>query len=245
MKITIATPMYGGFCTGQYTQGVISTISKLNSLGIKVDWLRLMNESLITRARNELTRIFLNSDSNFLMFIDSDISFDENAVLTLIKADKDISCGIYPAKEINWQQIKKSIEQKGSLKDYSGSFVVKFSDEEKQLITDKDGMIEIDHGGTGFMLIKRQVFETLYNKVPEYRSSNKKSPTTNDFISPITKEFFSTSIVNNVLLSEDYHFCNLWKKNKGKIFMSPFIKLEHVGTYEFTGNLIETIKLYN
>lgn len=243
--ITIATPMYGGVCTGHYVQGLIRSIIKLGSFGIKVNWLRVMNESLITRARNELTRIFLESNSQYLMFIDGDISFDDNAILTLLKADRDISCATYPAKQINWSQIEKAAEKsKTKLKNYAGLYVMHVVDKEKNFKPDQDGMLEIDHGGTGFMMIKRNVFEKLSNHVPEYRRSNTKDSTTKEFIEPITKEFFATSIKDNLLLSEDYHFCELWKKQGGKIFINPFIKLQHIGSYEFDGDIIESSSLY-
>ena len=62
----------------------------------------LFNESLITRARNLLTHNFLNSQASHLFFIDSDIKFSANDVLSMISADKDVICGVYPKKEINW-----------------------------------------------------------------------------------------------------------------------------------------------
>jgi hypothetical protein len=54
------------------------------------------------------------------------------------------------------------------------------------------------------------------------------------------REFFATSIDHTgALLSEDYHFCELWRKHGGKVYANPFIKLEHVGTYTYTGNLFK------
>ena len=64
--IMIATPMYGGMCTGAYVQGLLYTMNKLRSVGVNCFWCQITNESLITRARNELTRIFLEKEIEYL-----------------------------------------------------------------------------------------------------------------------------------------------------------------------------------
>ncbi len=71
--------------------------------------IQITNESLITRARNELTRLFLEKGFDYLMFIDADISYDGNAVAQLLAADRDICVGIYPKKEVDWKQVANLI----------------------------------------------------------------------------------------------------------------------------------------
>lgn len=240
-SLMIATPMYGGMCTGHYVAGLLGTVAKMRSVGVPTYWAQLMNESLITRARNELTRIFLERGYDYLMFIDADISFDAHAVSQLMAADRDIVCGIYPKKEINWSSISKAVEVgKGDLKDYGGSFVFNMIGN-RDAETDADGVFEVRHGGTGFMLIKRKVFEEMIPHVPTYRTSTFKDPETGEYARPLTHEFFATSIDSTgALLSEDYHFCELWRGLGGKIYAHPFIKLEHVGTYVYTGDIVKS-----
>jgi len=61
-----------------------------------------------------------------------------------------------------------------------------------------------------------------------------------NYLKPEVKEFFATSIdESGCLLSEDYHFCELHRKHGGKIHANPFIKLEHVGTYVYGGDIIK------
>ena len=93
-SLMIATPMYGGMCTGAYVQGLMFTIRKMQELGVEVFWCQITNESLITRARNELVRVFLEQGKDYLMFIDADIAFDGEAVAQLLAGNKDIACGI-------------------------------------------------------------------------------------------------------------------------------------------------------
>lgn len=240
-SIMIATPMYGGMCTGPYVSGLLETLNVMRHAGVPVYWVQIMNESLITRARNELARIFLEKGFDYLMFVDADISFKGNAVATLLAADRDIACGIYPKKEIDWKQVAKfAKEGREDIAQYGGAFVMNMVGD-GNVETDADGMIEVRHGGTGFMLIKRRVFEELIPHVPTYRTSTFRDPVTNEYAKPLTHEFFATSIdETGALLSEDYHFCDLWRKHGGKIYANPFIKLEHVGTYIYTGDITKS-----
>jgi hypothetical protein len=237
-SLMIATPMYGGMCTGHYVAGLLGTINKMKSVGVPVYWAQMMNESLITRARNELARLFLEKGMDYLMFIDADISFNGTAVAQLMAADRDITCGIYPKKEVDWKQVSKAAKMgKENLQDYGGAFVFNMTGQMQE--SDSDGVIEVRHGGTGFMLIKRKVFEDLMPHVPTYRVSTHKE--NGEYIKPLTHEFFATSIdQTGALLSEDYHFCDLWRKHGGKIYANPFIKLEHVGTYVYGGDILKS-----
>ena len=237
-SMMVATPMYGGMCTGNYVAGLLGTINKMKSVGVPVYWAQITNESLITRARNELARLFLEKGMDYLMFIDADISFDGTAVAQLMAADRDITCGIYPKKEVDWKQISKAAKMgKENLQDYGGAFVFNMTGQMQE--SDTDGVIEVRHGGTGFMLIKRQVFLDLMPHVPTYRVSTHRE--NGEYIKPLTHEFFATSIdETGALLSEDYHFCDLWRKHGGKIYANPFIKLEHVGTYVYGGDILKS-----
>ena len=38
-------------------------------------------------------------------------------------------------------------------------------------------------------------------------------------------------------LSEDYMFCQWWRNIGGKIWLCPWMKTHHVGTYAFTGDM--------
>ena len=91
------------------------------------------------------------------------------------------------------------------------------------------------------MLIRRGVFDHLKPHVPTYRVSSFKDPQTGEYIKPLTHEFFATSIdASGALLSEDYHFCELFRKHGGKIYAHPFIKLSHVGTYVYNGDILKS-----
>ena len=240
--IFIATPMYGGMCAGFYTQSILQSVSVLAQAGIQTQFSFMFNESLITRARNALAHTFLKTNATHLMFIDADIKFRPEDIIEMIKANKDIICGIYPKKEINWDSVKKAMDAgvpQNQLKSYTGSFVVNLVDYQGEVTVPIGQPVEIFNGGTGFMMIKKEVFEQLADKVPSYFND------VNDLNGQMSmreeiKEYFATSIEPETgrLLSEDYHFCYIWRKSGGKVFAAPWCQLSHIGTYAFEGQLI-------
>jgi len=239
-SIMIATPMYGGMCAGNYTLGLLLTMMKLKEMGIRTQYAFMANESLITRGRNEMVRWFLETENTHLMFIDADIGFPAEGVPALLAAEAHIACGIYPRKEIDWDQVEKAArEGKEGLADYAGAFVFNMSGSE-HAETDERGVFEVRHGGTGFMLIRREVFEKLKPHVQTYRTSSFQNEN-GEYAKPLTYEFFATSVdAGGAMLSEDYHFCELWRKHGGKIYANPFIPLTHVGTYLYQGNILKS-----
>jgi hypothetical protein len=174
------------------------------------------------------------------MFIDADIGFDSQAIAHLLAVDDDIVCGIYPKKEVNWDSVKRAaLAGKEDLEDHGGAFVFNMVGA-GHVETDDRGVIEVRHGGTGFMLIKRGVFDHLAPHVPTYRTSSFIKPD-GEYDKPLTHEYFATSIdESGALLSEDYHFCELYRKHGGKIYAHPFIKLDHVGTYNYNGDILKS-----
>jgi cellulose synthase/poly-beta-1,6-N-acetylglucosamine synthase-like glycosyltransferase len=240
-KLFIATPMYGGMCVGGYTMGILECVQTFMQHGIQMYYSYMMNESLITRARNGMAYDFMQSDATHLMFIDADITFKPQDIVRMVQADKDIICGLYPKKEINWKLVSDAVKSGVDYKDlnnYTGSFVVNLVGGALESTGDVNHPMEIDNGGTGFMLIKREVFQKLQPTVPKY---------TNDMIlivdkNPVKKiidEYFATSIdeVSNRLLSEDYHFCKIAREAGFKVYAAPWANLTHSGTYNFSGTL--------
>ena len=239
-KLFIATPMYGGQCAGHYTQSILQLQGLCQQSRIDMAVSFMFNESLITRARNSLAHGFLKSGFTHLMFIDADIRFNPNDVIAMLLPDKEVIAGIYPKKEINWDMVKQAVEAGipvDQLKYYSGTHVVNLADRSGYAEFEVSTPSEILNAGTGFMLIKREVFEKLSPLVPTY--VNNATDLSGKLGAEEIKEFFTTSIEPETqhLLSEDYHFCRIWREAGGKIYAAPWAQLGHVGTYLFDGSL--------
>ena len=240
--ILVATPMYGGMCTGFFTQSILQLPSVLKDKGLDVSFSFMFNESLIQRARNALVNVFMKKEEcTHLMFIDADIRFNPHDIVTMLEADKDIICGIYPKKEINWHNVEKAVKDNypvEHLKHFTGSMVVNLVDYQGQVTVPRNEPVEIFAGGTGFMLVKKEVFLQLQDKVKSYVND------VGDLSGQMHKdriwEYFPVFIETETerLLSEDYAFCKIARDNGIKIYAAPWVHLGHFGTYLFEGGLL-------
>jgi hypothetical protein len=240
-KLFVATPMYGGMCTGLYASAVMQCVGTFGQAGIQMYYSFMMNESLITRARNSMAHDFIKSDATHLMFIDADIGFNPQDIPRMITADKDIICGIYPKKEINWVQVTEAVKAgvpPDQLSQHTGAFVLNLPSGVQSTTGNINEPIEIANGGTGFMLIKRKVFDTLADKVPSYTNDMYHAVDTVREVKVI-REYFATSIdeESNRLLSEDYHFCKIAREAGFKVWCAPWASFSHTGSYNFSGQL--------
>ena len=247
-KIFVATPMYGGQCSGLYTKACVDLSAMSVKYGVDMKFFYLFNESLITRARNYLVDEFLRSDYTHLMFIDSDIHFNPNDVFALAAiadpdSDRDIVCGPYPKKCIAWERIVAAVKAGMADKDPAfleqivGDFVFNPVGNSNQIAIGEP--VEVLEGGTGFMMIQRRVFEKWDEKYPEFQYTPDHNRSEHFDGTRKIMAYFDTLIepVHNRYLSEDYMFCQ-WSRNIDlKIFMCPWMQMGHMGSYNFSGNI--------
>lgn len=220
--------MYGGMAAGIYTASMVQLPAiflrhRVNSL-----YFFTYSECLVPNARNVLAHEFLQSRATHLMWIDADIGFNPVDIMGMLIADRDIVCGIYAKKEIDWARVAEAAKAgvpPEELSNHAGMFAVKLlASSATGASADSDGLFEIEAGGTGFMLIKRGVFEALSGVVPEYTIDEN-----------VMKEFYATAIESESggLITEDYHFCRLARNQGFKVYAAPWVRLSHAGTYVF------------
>lgn len=289
-SLFIASPMYGGQCAGMFTKSSNDLSALLMHYGIKSKFYYLFNESLITRARNYCCDEFLRSDCTHMIFIDSDIAFNPNDVITMLamidhedeKNEYDILCGPYPKKCISWEKIKTAVdkgfadEDPEVLSKYVGDYVFNPAAGGNQIKLSDPA--EVMEGGTGFMMFTKktlQKFQEAYphmmykpdhvrtqhfdgsreimaffdaliddkntNMVPELTKFLEDNPDAKheeilEFVSDV-KNGAVREKYSNRYLSEDYMFCQ-WARHAGlKVWLCPWIELQHMGSFVFGGSL--------
>lgn len=248
-KLFIATPMYGGMAHGLYIKACLDLQNIMARYGVETKFSFLFNESLITRARNYLVDEFLRSDCTHMLFIDSDIHYNAQDVVALLALDKDVIGGPYPKKAIKWASVKKALNKNpdidaGALEKVTGDYVfnpVRGTD--KFSVADPLEVLEI---GTGFMLIKREVFPKMAEAYPQLRYKPDHVGQAHFDGSRYIHAYFDTIIDtkdsatgggSDRYLSEDYMFCQLWRKTGGQIWLCPWMRADHIGTYHFKGDM--------
>ena len=90
-----------------------------------------------------------------IYFLDADIGFNHKNFERLFDFDKELVCGVYPTKGINWERLKtldnKSVNSQ-NLMNYNVNFI------DSSNIKLINGFAEVRECATGFMLIKKEVF---------------------------------------------------------------------------------------
>ena len=253
-KIMVCTPMYGGMCAGMYTKSTADLAILSSQYGIEVRFFYIFNESLITRARNYLVDEFLRSECTHMIFIDADIGFDPNDVLSLAAlaepgSDYEIICGPYPKKTIAWEKIKRAVDKgfadqdPDALENYVGDYVFNPVADTPEIRLDIP--VQVMEGGTGFMMIQRSALEKYAAAYPEFTYLPDHVRTDSfDGTREITA-FFDCIIDQDSkrYLSEDYMFCQWAQKADIKVWLCPWMKLQHYGSYNFAGSLIDIAQI--
>jgi hypothetical protein len=248
-KLFVATPMYGGMAHGLYIKSSLDLQNVMSKYGIETKFSFLFNESLITRARNYLVDEFLRSECTHLLFIDSDINYSAQDVVALMALDKDVIGGPYPKKAINWENVAKAARQHPDMEPQEleklvGQYVFNVVKGTKSFsVTEPLEVMEI---GTGFMMVKREVFDKMKDAYPTIHYKPDHVGQSNFDGSRYIHAYFDTVIDykesitgggSDRYLSEDYMFCQMWRKIGGEIYLCPWMKTQHVGSYAFTGNM--------
>lgn len=185
-------------------QSCMNLKEELTKANLKHDWLIGRNESLVTRARNEMTAKFLTTSFERMMWLDADIEFEPDDVAKLWNLDADIAVGFYCMKR---DDLPLSAWKDGKL--------VKIEDCPNE-------PFPVDFAGTGFMMIKREVIEYLAKNAEEYEGPDGR-----------VSALYMTPIHNDGFESEDYHFCRKAKEAGFKVFGDPSIRLKHWGQKAF------------
>ena len=210
-KVHIAMPCYGGMLTESTFMSFIKWANTARQLGI--DWTleTMVNESLISRARNTLTAKFLEQEgATHLFFVDADIGWEPWHLLVLLNHDKDVIGGLYPMKTMPIKWVVNGFEgaEEGP-----------------------DGLQEVSKAGTGFLLMKRHVFEKMaaHPAVKPYKNDIGLDPKFDKHL----KTYFDTAVRQGRYYSEDWTFCENWRDLGGKIWVDKRVLLRHSGSYVF------------
>lgn len=155
-------------------------------------------------ARNHAAHEFLKTDCTDLLFIDADIGFTVGDVVRICAHDLDVVGGVYPLKREGKPTMVYAPEPDcraiGSLVPCAGI-------------------------GTGFLRIRRNVFERLIESGLAKEFMNEAGETEFDF--------FPVGVKDGLYMGEDIYFCRNWKSIGGTIFADLAANLGHEGRKVF------------
>jgi hypothetical protein len=257
-KLFILAPCYNGTCHVNFTISLIQTIRLLDEFKIDYAIEFCKNDSLITRARNNLiAKAMSDKQTTHMMFIDNDITWEPMDIIKLLISGKGIVGGVYPRKKYHWDivsnnsegniqsmlQKKNSGELKNSVNDLDYirhnmlKYNVNFLSSQLKI---EENLAKVRHIATGFMMIERNVIEKMMMAFPSTKyvdDVNYLCNEENDYAYTL----FDTAVEDGHYLSEDWLFCERWRKMGGDVYIDVSIKLSHSGIENYDGFFLSTI----
>ncbi len=236
LRITLATPCFGGLVTQLYMRSVMELAAIANAAGFQISVELLGHDSLITRSRNALAGRFLEDPrATHLLFVDADIGFEANQVARMLQFNQDVVAGIYPLKLTEWGDGGLERAQNGEPLETAGLRYVGTPCTGTEF-QERDGFVTGQYAGTGFMLIRRDALLRMVAAYPELRYNA--TPTNAGACAESHQYALFDCMIDpatNRYLGEDYAFCQRWRTIGGTVWLDTRSTLTHVGATEFIG----------
>jgi hypothetical protein len=210
-RVRLAMPAYGAVEDDTHPS-VVEGCKALKAAGIEVQFFDAVPGCCyVDYARNLLVERFLRSDATDLVFIDSDVGFEPDALVRLCQSTRPIVAGIYP-KKIDPPQWPVRVPA-------------------GEIWSDADGLVVCDFVPTGFMRIHRSVFRRM--TVPRYKiGAVDLAPRPVTVVIEGSAEvgaFFQCVVENGEYVGEDVEFCRRWQRAGGVVRAFADMELRHSG----------------
>ncbi|MEM7060037.1 MAG: hypothetical protein AAF557_20845 [Pseudomonadota bacterium] len=206
----------------------------------------------VEKSRNMIASLF-HSDSSFthLLFIDSDMYFDAELVLQMLKFDKDFIGVASPSRKVVWDKVHRAAqraEDPAELSRLGHHFIHQLNHPnapaKQQEITIDQGFVQAHAVGGGVLLLKRPVFARMTEAYPDLKepvdSEERKRGLTEYW------GFFNTlrpGGSDTKIMAEDYAFCFRWREGcGGEVWCNVSQPITHYGANPMTGRLQDQLE---
>jgi hypothetical protein len=215
LHLHIGLPCYGGMLNESTMTSLLKFILMAGKIGLSWSLDTMVNESLVTRARNNLmAKMMTNTAATHFMFIDSDIRFEAESIFHMMAADKSVIAGLYPKK----------------------AYPIAYNINLNQQTKIQGPLFTVDTAATGFLMFKRNVYERLIEAYPQSKYVDDVG--LGKQYEPMMYAIFDCEIdEKGHYLSEDWNFCRRAKRLGYDIWADGRVLLNHTGTHEFQGDL--------
>ena len=200
MKVVIATPTLTRPFP-QYLESLEASISALDSAGIEHKTVFRIGSAYISHARAFMLRQAMDTDADAVVFIDHDLEWTPECLVSLIQAKGDVIAGTYRFKE--------------DKEEYMASL---FTDGDGKPISREDGAIKAYTIPAGFMKITREGVRKFMRAYPELVFGDVEKPSI---------DLFNHGAHKGLWWGEDYAFARRWVECGEEIWILPDLNLTH------------------
>ena len=214
--LLVATPMAGGgLCDMAFASGLDSLRVACLHRGIRLSTMFLRGESDVQQARNRCLAQFLASDHSHMLFIDADIGFSPDAALRLMAHNQPLVGATYAKK-----------------KHGPTEFAVSLLPRAERTPT---GLVEVNGLPGGFLMIRRDCADRMAGAYRDLAFDPQDGQDSDEAWRGNLFNLFGSELAERTRWSEDISFCRRWTAIGGKVWLDPYILLEHWGMACFSG----------
>lgn len=166
---------------------------------------------------------FMQTEGTHLMFIDSDVSGPPGSIRRLLEYDLPFVASAYPKRQ---DPITFSFRY---LEGASGP-----------VYDQESGLLEVAGVSGGFCCMSREMLRRMIVAYPDLEFYCQLAPFYRSVA--LFDPFWYSDKDGRHRLSEDYSFCERWRKIGGKVLIDPEVTLGHTGNKRFTAKLLDYMK---
>lgn len=204
-KIYLAIPSYQGHVPVETAIALAQLPMLLNQFGCSMSIHAERGNGVITEVRNKLITTFLNSDADYLFWLDDDIVFKPEDLIRVVAlcSQKKVVGATYPSR------------------DGSNRFYIHPIDRFGPFEFDEMGLVKCKGLGMGFVCMSREVVEAVCKDKPTYKKTKESSS---------VLEIFRNGVVDGEYWGEDMNFLYDLYALGYITYVDSDIHLQHVGT---------------
>lgn len=186
----------------QLLQSIESAVPALDAAGINHQMVTEVGNPYISQARNVMLRKALDTQPDQIVFLDHDISFPPDALLTLIQTEGEVVAGTY--------RFKRAEEE------YMGCL---FTDTKgTPRVRDSDGAIYAEWVPAGFLRVTAKAVDKFMKAYPHLIYG----PAYRPYV-----DLFNHGAHKGLWYGEDYAFSRNWNDCGGSIWLIPNVDITH------------------
>ena len=210
VKLLIGIPTRGT-CSIDFAKSLSMSVALLVEAKVTVSIQDIRGSCFVEMSRNSILAQFIKGDYTHCLMIDDDMGWSPELPIKMILENKGFIASIGP--------------KKNETEEYACELLTNPDGTPQQ----EDGLLIAARVGAAFVLFKRQVIKTMFEKFPDLQCL------------AIDAKFgymlFDKGYNRNQFLTEDYTFCERFREMGGKIWIYPDADFIHTGVKDYKGNL--------
>lgn len=238
--LLVATPVAGGVVAHDYMHGVHAVRQHVESLGWSMDFIS-QPDGLVTRSRNAFGSLVARSTKyTHLLMLDADVMVDPAGVERIVRSGHDVVGCAVPLRNMNWDRAGEHLlahpeATAAELRAIGTDYAVWFEPEQQVV----DGFVPVRAIGSAVMLISRAALQQVAESdLVQFAQRGLHTADLRDDGWTFFDPYVDT---DGSYLSEDYAFCDRWRRLGGQVWADMRSKTRHIGPVTILGDISASI----